>query len=162
MAMIQSFPPIINEESRILILGSIPGVKSLEAQQYYAHPYNHFWRIMYALFDKLPESDYVDRIRSLQEKRIALWDVVHQCTRNGSLDTNIVNETANDFIMLFQQHPNLILLAFNGTKAFNIYKRKVGFEGGPKAHVLLPSTSPANTRKYEDKLASWKILRDYL
>ncbi|WP_368293896.1 DNA-deoxyinosine glycosylase [Dehalobacter sp. TBBPA1] len=179
MEIIYSFEPVINQESRVLILGSMPGVQSLREQKYYAHPYNHFWRIMYALFDdsygcsnagvsrmeessKLPDPDYENRKQFLLDRKIALWDVIRSCSREGSLDTNIVNEQTNDFKNLFIRYPHLELLAFNGAKGFNIYKRKIRLESASIAYLQLPSTSPANTMKFEEKLTHWKAILKYL
>lgn len=170
MEIIYSFEPIINQESRVLILGSMPGVQSLREQKYYAHPYNHFWRIMYALFDDArgwsnaadAMDDYDSRKQFLLDRKIALWDVIRNCSREGSLDSNIVNEQVNDFQNLFIQYPHLELLAFNGAKGFNIYKRKIRLESASIAYLLLPSTSPANTMKFEEKLTHWKAILKYL
>lgn len=89
-----SFPPIVDSNSRILILGSIPGVKSLEKQQYYGHPQNKFWKIIFELLNEDFTGDYGEKIRMLKKHRIALWDVIDSCERKGSLDSEIKNEEA--------------------------------------------------------------------
>ena len=92
MQKISSFPPIINNESKILILGSIPGIKSLEMQQYYAHPQNKFWKIIFDLFSEDFTTDYSERIKILEKYHVALWDVIDTCERKGSLDSEIRNK----------------------------------------------------------------------
>lgn len=162
MSKVESFDPSIDAKSRILILGSMPGVKSIEEQQYYANPRNQFWRIIYSIFSAPLDQDYNDRIFFIRKKGIALWDVIRTCYREGSLDSNIENETVNDFRGLFNNYPNLKLVAFNGTKAFEVYKKHVGFDMTRVDYKLLPSTSPANTMKFDSKLQEWETIADYL
>ena len=107
MQKISSFPPIINNESKILILGSIPGIKSLEMQQYYAHPQNKFWKIIFELFNEKFTTDYKERIEILEKHHIALWDVIDTCERKGSLDSEIRNEEANKIGELLHNYPNI-------------------------------------------------------
>jgi len=99
---IRSFPPVATSEARVLILGSMPGIASLTAGQYYAHPRNAFWRIMGKLVGAGPENPYDERLRILKKGGIALWDVLDSCVRPGSLDANISNETPNDFAIFLQ------------------------------------------------------------
>lgn len=162
MSKVESFHPSIDARSRILILGSIPGVKSIKEQQYYANPRNQFWRIIYSIFSTPLDQDYNDRIFFIRKKGIALWDVISTCYREGSLDSNIENETVNNFRGLFDNYPNLKLVAFNGTKAFEVYKKRVGFDLTRVDYKLLPSTSPAYTMKFESKLKEWETIADYL
>jgi len=162
MSEIESFKSIINHTSRVLVLGSMPGVQSLKEQRYYANPNNHFWRIIYAIFNKPLDSDYDKRIHFIQNKGIALWDVIETCHRVGSLDARIKNEVVNDFRQLFSDYPNLVMVVFNGVKAFETYKKRVGFGLSPIEYIQLPSTSPANTIKFEEKLKQWKVMLDYL
>ena len=162
MSNLESFSPIIDARSRILILGSMPGAKSIEEQQYYANPRNQFWQIIYSLFSTPIDHDYNDRILFLRNKGIALWDVISTCTRVGSLDPKIENESVNDFSKLFEDYPNIKLVAFNGTKAFEVYKRRVSFDQTSIDYRLLPSTSPANTRKFEAKQKEWEKILDYI
>src|SRR3989339_1624810 len=109
MSYIYSFPPIADARARVLILGSMPGEASLRAGEYYAHPRNHFWRMMGALTDLDPASPYAQRVEALKARRIALWDVLHGCMRTGSLDANIdkASHIANDFAAFFAQHANI-------------------------------------------------------
>ncbi|MEL1134312.1 DNA-deoxyinosine glycosylase [Desulfitobacterium sp. THU1] len=162
MSKVESFAPSIDDRSRILILGSMPGVKSIKEQQYYANPRNHFWKIIYSIFSTPLDQEYNDRIFFIREKGIALWDVISTCYRVGSLDSNIENETVNDFRGLIDNYPNLKLVVFNGTKAFEVYKKRVGFDQPSIDYKLLPSTSPANTMKFEAKLKEWGTIVDYL
>ena len=106
--MINSFPAFIDSNTKILILGTMPGIASLTKQEYYANPRNHFWRIMYTLFDTLPVSDsFEEKIQLLQKNKIGLWDVLENCERKGSLDIYIKNHKENDFEMLFKQYPTI-------------------------------------------------------
>jgi hypoxanthine-DNA glycosylase len=162
MNEVESFPPCIDTNSRVLILGSMPGVQSIEAQQYYANPRNQFWLIVYSIFSMPLDQDYNERISFIRKKGIALWDVIRTCYRVGSLDSNIENEKVNDFKWLYMNYPNLKLVAFNGTKAFAVYKKRVGFDLNRVVYKLLPSTSPANTMKFEEKLKEWEAIVEYL
>ncbi|SHJ88268.1 DNA-deoxyinosine glycosylase [Epilithonimonas mollis] len=161
MSRITSFPAIVDEQSEILILGSVPGVKSLEMQQYYAHPQNQFWKIMFHLFDEEFSSDYKRKIALLKKNKIALWDVIESCERKGSLDTEIRNEIDNNIPELIDNHPNVKTIFCNGQKS---YKNLIKIMGKDfKIPILvLPSTSPLHTIKFEEKLESWKIIENYL
>lgn len=160
MKEVNSFQPIINKEARILVLGSMPGVQSLQAQQYYANPRNQFWRIIYTLFAVPYDPNYSKRIDFIQNKGIALWDVIEKCQRTGSLDSNIQKPAVNDFKKLFIYYPELKLIAFNGTKSFELFKKHVGLEREGMVYKLLPSTSPANTMSFEDKMEQWQIIKE--
>ena len=105
MNRINSFPPIVDEHSEILILGSVPGVKSLQMQQYYAHPQNQFWKLMFYLFDSEFSTDYNTRLELLKTNKVALWDVIESCERKGSLDTEIKDEIDNNILELIENHP---------------------------------------------------------
>lgn len=161
MSRITSFPAIVDEQSEILILGSVPGVKSLEMQQYYAHPQNQFWKIMFHLFDEEFSSDYKRKIALLKKNKIALWDVIESCERKGSLDTEIRNEIDNNIAELIDNHPNIKTIFCNGQKS---YKNLIKIMGKDfKIPILvLPSTSPLHTIKFEEKLESWKVIENYL
>lgn len=163
MSRIYSFPPIIEDSSRVLILGSMPGVESLRLQQYYANPRNQFWTMIYSLFGAPVSREYEERICFLKGKKIALWDVIENCQREGSLDSNIRAEKVNDFPSLFNTYPNLSTVLFNGGKAYETYKRWVGFgEMNRLSFIKLSSSSPANTKKFEEKLKEWSIIRQLL
>ena len=120
---ISSFPPIISEGSKILILGSVPGVKSLEMQQYYAHPQNQFWKIIFELLKEDFTSDYKKRTEIIRKNYIALWDVIDTCEREGSLDTKIRNEEHNDIIKILREHPTIKAVFCNGQKSFKNLKK---------------------------------------
>lgn len=153
--MINSFPAFIDSNTKILILGTMPGIASLTKQEYYANPRNHFWRIMYTLFDTLPVSDsFEEKIQLLQKNKIGLWDVLENCERKGSLDIYIKNHKENDFEMLFKQYPTIHTIVFNGKESHKYFIKKFGEIEGITYYVM-PSTSPANTMSFENKLKIW-------
>ena len=158
---ISSFPPIISERSKILILGSVPGVKSLEMQQYYAHPQNQFWKIIFEIFEEDFTADYQKRTEIIRKNNIALWDVIDTCEREGSLDTKIRNEEHNDILKILREHPNIKAVFCNGQKSFKNLKKILGKEAEIPA-LVLPSTSPLHTIPLEKKLAEWKIIKTFL
>jgi len=162
MSEVGSFQPIINPNSRVLVLGSMPGVQSITEQKYYANPRNQFWEIIYEVFSTPLEQCYDSRLEFIRNKGIALWDVIDKCRRIGSLDSNIENASVNDFEFLYSNYPNLKLVVFNGAKAHELYKKQVGCNRSNLDYKLLPSTSPAHTMKYEEKLKQWSIIADYL
>jgi TDG/mug DNA glycosylase family protein len=156
------FPPIADARARVLVLGSLPGRKSLELQQYYAQPQNAFWRIMGELFGAGPALPYAARLDKLCAHGVAVWDVLAAGEREGSLDAAIVPSTivVNDFSQFFATHRELRLICFNGNTAAGLFRRKVRPGLGPEwaaieAHVL-PSTSPAHAGlRFEQKLERW-------
>lgn len=169
MSQVSGFPPVVGARPRVLILGSMPGKASLERQQYYAHHRNAYWPIMGALFGAGPELPYAERLTKLTDAGIALWDVLENCFRPGSLDSSITDATArpNDFATFLATHDTIRHLFFNGCKAAEVFRRKVlpDLGDGDDALVLrtLPSTSPAHaSRSYEEKLREWSIVRDAL
>ncbi len=143
--MLHSFVFIADETTTTLIIGSMPGVASLEAGQYYAHQHNLFWRFVFEAFnEEYNAPNYEQKIALLKVHHFGLWDAAKSCAREGSLDTNIKDVIPNDFQTLFKRYPNIKRLCFNGQKAFQLFKR---FHGGLLAGVqytVLPSTSPAN------------------
>lgn len=155
MYMINSFPALVDSNTKILILGTIPGIASLTKQEYYGNPRNHFWRIMYTLFDTLPVSDsFEEKIQLLKKNKIGLWDVLENCERKGSLDIHIKNHKENDFEMLFKQYPEIHTIVFNGKESHKYFIKKLGQIEGITYYVM-PSTSPANTMSFENKLKIW-------
>jgi hypoxanthine-DNA glycosylase len=153
--MIHSFPPYVNSNTRILILGSMPGVTSLLKQEYYGNPRNHFWKIMYTLFNATQFSEvFEEKIHFLQTNSIGLWDVLENCERKGSLDVHIKNHQENDFKTLFLEFPLISKIIFNGKLSHNYFFKKYGQIKGITYYVM-PSTSPANTMAFEDKLKIW-------
>ena len=158
----RGFPPVAARDARVLILGSLPGEKSIAMQQYYAQHRNAFWRIAGELFGAEPALAYADRLERLREAGVALWDVLAAGERRGSLDSAIVPATieVNDFPSFFTRHPRIRLVCFNGRKAEELYRRHVLPVLPPAIGALdrrlLPSTSPAHAaRSYEQKLALW-------
>ena len=156
------FPPVSESGAHILILGSLPGRRSLEAQEYYAQPQNCFWKIMAELFGAGPDLPYVKRLQHLTANRIALWDVVASAERAGSLDTAIVPTSVqvNDIYGFLSTHAEVSLICFNGMKAAELYRRYVlptlddAFSS--IRHETLPSTSPAHaSMRYPEKLKRW-------
>lgn len=166
MATTLSFAPIGVPNTAVLILGSLPGRRSLAKQQYYAQPQNAFWKIMGELFDAGPDLAYAERIQRLTDCAIALWDVVASAERPGSLDSSIVEASVevNDFYGFFESHPHIQLVCFNGTKAAKLYEcRVLPALNGDFGHIRyerLPSTSPAYAAMlFEEKLACWSIVK---
>lgn len=153
--MINSFCPFVNHKTEILILGTMPGVASLKKQEYYAHPRNHFWKIIYTVFDNLPISEvFEEKIKLLEVNKIGIWDVLENCERKGSLDTHIKNHTVNDFETLFREYPNIQEIIFNGKESHRYFIKEFGQIKGITYQVM-PSTSPANTMSFENKLKIW-------
>ena len=165
MSEVCSFPPIARADARVLVLGSMPGVASLSAGQYYAHRRNAFWPIMGALLGFDPLVHYAQRLAALQAAHISVWDVLQSCSRTGSLDASIAraSEVANDFPRFFRQHPHIAHVFFNGTAAEAAFRRHVlpqmaQLVQNGLAMTRLPSTSPANAGcPYADKLAAWRV-----
>ncbi len=156
-----SFPPIIDDHSKILILGSIPGVKSLEKQQYYAHPQNKFWKIIFELFHENFTDDYNEKINVLKKNHIALWDVIDSCERKGSLDSEIKNEEANQIEDLLEKYPNIQAIFCNGGKSYKNLQKVLG-KNFRIPIELLPSTSPLHTVSFEKKLEDWKKILKFI
>jgi double-stranded uracil-DNA glycosylase len=158
-----SFPPIAGKDAQLLILGSMPGIKSLQEQQYYAHPRNAFWPIMANLFDIDLNLDYTARCQKLLEHQVAVWDVLKSCQRQGSLDQAIEMESiiANDFNSFLQQQNQVKRIFFNGGKAEQVFKRYVIPTLTVEQQLsfqLLPSTSPAHAAKsLDEKCQLWKM-----
>lgn len=158
-------PPVVDEHTRVLIVGSMPGVQSLEKQQYYGNPRNHFWGIIAELLQKEIPAEYSERLQLLRNHGIGLWDVIRECEREGSLDSNIRNEIPNDFQSLFTCYPQIQAILFNGSKAHDVFKKRLGFELlGNRAFYKMPSTSPVpgrNIKTFEQKVEAWNILRTF-
>ncbi|MGB3231242.1 MAG: DNA-deoxyinosine glycosylase [Mycobacterium sp.] len=155
---LESFPPLVGAGARILILGNMPGVASLQAQQYYAHPRNAFWRITgEGLYGFDPAAPYGERVVALTRAGVAVWDVLRNCRRVGSLDAAVERDSmvANDVGAFFAAHPTITQVCFNGAAAERNYLRLVGVSPQLR-HARLPSTSPAHTMPFEAKLAAWR------
>lgn len=156
---IYSFPALSNPEASVLLLGTMPGVKSLEINQYYGHPQNNFWKLITQVFEEESTTNYVQKIEMLKRNKIAVWDVLQACERQGSLDSAIMKEVPNDFTNFLNEHPNIKIIAFNGQKAAAFFKKHVRLSKEYEL-ITLPSTSPANAGKsFEQKLNEWKAIR---
>lgn len=159
---VHSFPAVIGEGTRILILGSMPGVASLNAQQYYAHAQNHFWKIMGEICGANPDLPYAQRLQLVLRARLGLWDVLHSCVRGGSLDAAIEHHSAvaNDLLPLLRRTHTLTRLCCNGGTAYTALQRHFGRSLAAQFPWIdicrLPSTSPANASwSYARKLQAW-------
>lgn len=150
--------PVGSTDARLLILGSLPGEASLRAQRYYAHPQNQFWRLLaQAIGEPLASLDYDDRLARLAARGIALWDVVGEARRQGSLDGAIRGATANRLAEHVANHPRLRAVAFNGQTAAKL--GRAALSGLTDVELIdLPSSSPAHTLAFADKAARWAIL----
>lgn len=150
----QSFEPIWAENARVLIVGSMPSVKSLEDAQYYAHPRNAFWPILFDIFGETPSRDYERKKALIREHGLALWDAAAMCEREGSLDSDMRDVVFNDFGRLYAQCPDIQTVLCNGATAHKLFV-KSGWAGARQV-IRMPSTSPAYTLPYEKKLEAWK------
>jgi len=159
----KSFAAVVVEDAVVLVLGSMPGEASLRAGQYYAHPHNLFWKFIFACAGVEFSTDYARRCEVLSTLRIALWDVLQQCRREGSLDSSIEKESEhpNDIAGLLKKLPQVRKICFNGQKAFSSFKHHVLKVSPDLANryqlVVLPSTSPANaSQSYQNKFTRWQ------
>lgn len=156
----RGLPPVLAADARVLILGSFPGEASLAAQAYYAHPRNHFWPLLAEIIgEPLAAMPYAQRLDRLRAHRIGLWDTIVACTRAGSLDTAIRAATRAETSRVRAAAPLVALVCFNGKTAARAAPawRDAGY-----ATLALPSTSPAYTRPFAEKLAAWRAIADHL
>ncbi|VVE14212.1 DNA-deoxyinosine glycosylase [Pandoraea commovens] len=159
----RNFPPVVDANTRVLILGSLPGEVSLAHQQYYAHPQNRFWHLVgEVLGESLPTLPYDARLDVLRAHGVGLWDVVAEARREGSLDSNIRLHAGSDLAGLIGTLPSLRAVAFNGGTAARIGQRALAQGNVPLPVVLLPSSSPAYTIPFATKRDAWLVLRDWL
>ncbi|MDJ0739662.1 MAG: DNA-deoxyinosine glycosylase [Gammaproteobacteria bacterium] len=162
MSRVSSFPPLAGPAARVLVLGSMPGTASLNANQYYAHPRNAFWSIVDALFAIDRSLAYAERCAALVGHGVAVWDVLRSCHRPGSLDADIDPRSivVNDFAGFFASHPAVCKLCFNGATAERLFKRHVAPSIADREGLVmirLPSTSPAHAAmRLDDKIAHWR------
>lgn len=158
--MPNSFLPVEPEHARVLILGTMPSVRSLEKAQYYGHPRNQFWPLIFALWGLPSPEQYDERISFIKEKHIALWDVLESCQRQGSMDANIKAPKPNDIPALLKRQPEIRTLCFNSQNAEKLFHRllKEKIEGNYR-YITLPSSSPARAMRFEQKLAQWRAVR---
>ena len=155
-------PPIARPDARLFILGSLPGDASLKAERYYAHPTNQFWRLVgHAIGEQLTLLDYEERLRSLAESRIGLWDVIASASRRGSLDQAIRSPDHNALEQLCSDFPQVRAIAFNGSAAAFAGRKLLGGMSD-LALIDLPSSSAANTRPFAEKAAAWSEIGKYI
>jgi hypoxanthine-DNA glycosylase len=152
----------VDRQARVLVLGTLPGEESLRRVEYYAHPRNLFWPIVFALFGQTPALGYSDRLAFLAAHRIALWDVCEVGEREASADSSIRLEQPNAIARLLDDHPSIRAVAFNGSGARRLYDRHFRRRAG-LTYLALPSTSPAHARiGFAEKLVRWEALREVL
>jgi hypoxanthine-DNA glycosylase len=147
-----SFEPITNKEIETLILGTLPGDKSIELQEYYGHARNRFWKIISRITNRKTPENYIDKKELLANVKIAIWDVAYKAIRKGSLDTAILQEEPNDLNGFIQNHPKLKVIGFNGKKAEALHDKYFERRNGIK-YYSLPSSSPANAKFSFDELS---------
>ena len=167
-AVSQGFAPVIGGRPKVLILGSLPSQQSLCSKQYYANPRNAFWRIMGEIVGFDSNTSYDTRCNTLINNGIMLWDVLESSRRPGSLDAaiDVASARENDFSALLQQHPEIMLICFNGMKARELFNRfvlvSISLPDGCKL-INLPSTSPAHAAmRVEEKLGRWSVIGELL
>ena len=153
MPLIESFPPVVGRNPKVLILGSMPGTESLRLQQYYAHPRNGFWSIIGSLFDCDWTKDYDRRIEEFRRLPLALWDSLQRCRREGSLDASI-------------EYPSIGMIGFNGAASEKYFRQYVLSSIADSEYlqlVRLPSTSPAHASlSLEQKIEAWQVIKTYI
>lgn len=155
--IVHTFGPVADRRARVLILGTMPGAASLAAGEYYAHPRNRFWEFMGVLFGAGRNLPYRRRLAALRRARVALWDVVAECERTGSLDSAIRRERPNDIVGLLARCTRIDTIVFNGQPAARLFRRHVRVLPRPLRLVVLPSTSPAHaSRTAAAKLRAWR------
>jgi hypoxanthine-DNA glycosylase len=155
--VLDGLEPVVDEHTRLLVLGSFPGVASLQAQQYYGHPRNHFWPILSALWQiDLRAASYPERLAEVRARGLGIWDVYASCEREGSLDSAIENARLNDLASLKRRAPRLEAIAHNGGESARAMRHTRAL--GLPVHRL-PSTSPANASwSFERKVAAWRAV----
>ena len=163
MALKRCFAPVVDANTRLLVLGSLPGEVSLAQSRYYANQQNRFWRLMSEVIgEHLPDMDYPARLQTLLRHHVGLWDVVAQGHREGSLDGNIRNHASNDLAGLVDSLPDLTAIAFNGGTAARLGQRALRAVAARYRFITLPSSSSAYTMPYPEKLCAWEELRAWL
>ncbi|RDK07289.1 DNA-deoxyinosine glycosylase [Cupriavidus lacunae] len=163
MTLKRCFPPVVDADTRVLILGSLPGEVSLAQSQYYANRQNRFWHLLGDILGiDLVAMDYPVRLQTLLAHHVGLWDVVAQAKREGSLDSNIRDHAGNDLASLVESLPRLAVIAFNGGTAARIGLKALAQHGDHHTILKLPSSSPAHTLSYPEKLRAWQALGAWL
>ena len=163
MGVKYGLPPVARRDARLFILGSLPSDASLAARRYYAHPTNQFWRLLGgSIGEELQPLSYEDRLERLAGRGIGLWDVIASASRSGSLDQAIREAEHNRIEHLLKDFADLRAIAFNGSTAASGGRRLIGDPLPQIALVDLPSSSAANTRKFEEKAAAWAALAQFV
>ena len=163
MTLKRCFLPVVDAHTRVLILGSLPGEASLAQSQYYAYKHNQFWDLVGDVISQdLRGMQYAARLQTLLAHRVGLWDVVAEAKREGSLDSKIRGHAGNDLVGLIESLPKLAVIAFNGGTAERIGLKTLGSHGDRYRIVRLPSSSPAHTLPYAEKLLAWRELESWL
>jgi len=158
-----AFPAVVDARTRVVVLGSLPGERSLAAQRYYAHPQNQFWQLIGAVIERdLMALDYDERLAALLEARVGLWDVIAAARRTGSSDAAIREHQARDLVAFARSLPSLRALGFNGGTAHAIGTRSLGASLPDAARIPLPSSSPHHAIGLPAKLPAWLALRAFL
>lgn len=153
------FAPVVDARTRLLVLGSLPGEKSLARQEYYGNRQNRFWFFMSEVTGvELVLLDYASRLQTLLDQGVGLWDVVAEAHRPGSLDSRIRDRNDNDLIGLLARFPNIAAIAFNGGTAAKLGMKLLGEQASRYQVVQLPSSSPAYTLPYAEKSQQWRVL----
>lgn len=163
--VLTGLPPLVDERSRVLVLGSFPSKQSLAKRQYYGNRQNHFWQIMGALFSFDPQASYSERTSALTTSGVAVWDVIAECSREGSGDDAIQDANANPLLSFLRDHLTVRHIAFNGGTALRTARIFVPdlFDDGYVEWSQFPSTSPRHARlKLDAKLSAWWQLKDWL
>lgn len=154
-------PPVYNENSKILILGSFPSVKSRETEFFYGHRQNRFWKVVSTVLEQNEPKSIDEKRAFLLENGIAVWDVISECEISGSADSTITNEKVNDLSPILTK-ADIKAIFTNGKKAFSLFEDKIAPDIG-KASIYLPSTSPANAAfSFEKLVEEWKIIKEFL
>lgn len=153
-----SFPPIIGEAPQVLILGTLPSKVSIAKQEYYGHPQNKFWPIIYALFEGEFQQNYSAKVAFAKQHHVAIWDVCYSAIRPGSLDADISDEAPNRIAELLKEYSNISVIGFNGKKAEQLFFKYFKPQGHLRYLTLL-SSSPANAAySFEEKIENWRKL----
>ena len=156
-------PPIAGPDARLFVLGSLPGDASLAARRYYAHPTNQFWRLLgRGIGEDLQVLDYEARLQRLTERRIGLWDVMASANRSGSLDQAIREAEHNQLAQLLHDFPDLGAIAFNGATASVVGRKLIGESPPGLSLIDLPSSSAANTMRFDEKASAWSRLAQFV
>jgi hypoxanthine-DNA glycosylase len=157
-----ALPPLVHPDSRILILGTMPGERSIALQQYYGNKGNHFWKILYTVLNETFSNAYEDRKSLLKKHKIALWNTLASCEREGSRDDKITNATVNDFEAFYKAYPRIQFVFFESMAAAKLYQQ-YAYKKEQLIYTTLPSTSALNARiPLEEKIHQWGQLKSGL